>query len=1674
MASDNVQECEKHPNKVAFLKGIRGNFYMEELGSRYVVVKCIKKSSNQQTTYEYMTEKDLQELYHQNIIQIFSYDVVDNYFHIKTEFCNFDLHEYLNISNSLASYHHIDRSQEAKLDILQQIGKGLKYLHNHNKPLIHGNLRPKKVQIKQSTDKITLKVRLSDFHFQGVFIDNNPAESRYCISPEVLADGNNVTTAVDIYAYGCLIHTVLTDSFDESYHPFGKLDDENFLKNVKEGERINKLPKVGDESDFFILADLAIDDCTDAKFKRRPTIDTVLKHPMFWTVRKKELFFHGMYCLQKDAASIELDKMPTFNVGTGNSKNKIVVDYMVNKFKTRPDNSCEMDYEKLVFFIRNTFVHFREREKTLDEEGYQPNILTSGKTEFIRYVIAGYPNLVPDLFKIFRKYFIKHTLDRGECVYHNYNSYFENLGKQILKTTWRSIADKSRINACDIEGLWYEELKPYVAIELAVKFILQLTGAVCDNDKNLFTSIVNYHMPQMSKEYNNFIKYKFDIPKEWSITKPENKSFRYDISDNTRALCEYSNIDIPEIRKPVDLAGKQVYTFSKADFQTAGLRDHYWWLEVTDGKDNKKMHSLLMDSDDELGNILKDHSDVILHRCDITIVNNEDSSSDNLEPFRAIESAVKQILQCTNIDKELFTSIFNEHMPKMSVQYYDCINHKINNRLQDWGIKKPKSNSCQYRISDCKPDTFNREIEVKECDCLFHNPIFFFDKRDTREAVANDYYWWLEVTDGKDNKKMHSFLMDSDDELGNIFQDHSDVILHRCDITIVNNEGSSSDNLEPFRAIESAVKQILQCSNIDKELFTSIVKKHMPKMSVQYYDCINHKINNRLQDWGIKKPKSNSCQYRISDCKPDTFNREIEVKECDCLFHNPIFFFDKRDTREAVANKYYWWLEVECRKSRYLVTGEIDPRRNRIHSFLMDSDDELGIILKYHSNAILHRCDITNVNNKGSSSDNLEPFRAIESAVKKILQYTNIDKELFTSIVKKHMPKMSVQYYDCINHKVNLEECGITKPKDNSIKYNIYGCIREKSDGTIEIEDHQSNKVIYSFNTTDLGTVCKCNYYWWLEFEKAGKKKMHSFLMDDNKELVRNLGDSICFKLHQSKESFKTTTDWKSFPDITIADNGDSSFENLEPYIAIELAVELYIGNIPKPAKKLFTSILNEHMPKVSVQYYDCINHKINNRLQDWGIKKPKSNTNSCQYRISDCKPDTFNSKIEVKECDCLFHNPIFFFDMTDTREALANKYYWWLEVKCRHFWGLNTGILDYTRINKMHSFLTDSDDELADIFTGRIHAILHRCTVKNVNNKGSSSDNLEPFRAIESAVKKILQYTNIDKELFTSIVKKHMPKMSVQYYDCINHKVNLEECGITKPKDNSIEYNINGCIREKSDGTIEIEDHQSNKVIYSFNTTDLGTVCKCNYYWWLEFEKAGKKKMHSFLMDDNKELVRNLGDSICFKLHQSKESFKTTTDWKSFPDITIADNGDSSFENLEPYIAIELAVELYIGNIPKPAKKLFTSILNEHMPKVSVQYYDCINHKINNRLQDWGIKKPKSNTNSCQYRIFDCRPSTFNREIKVKEYDCLCHNPIFFFDKRDTREAVANDYYWWLEVTDGKDNKKMHSFLMDEDAKLEEILDNRGNNTKFYLHRSKQKFGGNYGTRSMCESEYE
>ena len=74
-------------------------------------------------------------------------------------------------------------------------------------------------------------------------------------------------------------------------HPFGDLENAKDLKNkVINGNRMYYLKLENEETDLFILADLAVDDATNGAYKERPNICTFIEHPLFWTVKRKGLF----------------------------------------------------------------------------------------------------------------------------------------------------------------------------------------------------------------------------------------------------------------------------------------------------------------------------------------------------------------------------------------------------------------------------------------------------------------------------------------------------------------------------------------------------------------------------------------------------------------------------------------------------------------------------------------------------------------------------------------------------------------------------------------------------------------------------------------------------------------------------------------------------------------------------------------------------------------------------------------------------------------------------------------------------------------------------------------------------------------------------------------------------------------------------------------------------------------------------------------------------------------------------------------------------------------------------------------------------------------------------------------------------------------------------------------
>ena len=275
---------------VIAIKRINENHDWKDFISEIREAETADSNRNTNNTRKITEVEILREISHQNIIRIHNFKYIDPYIYIPMEMCNENLHQYCKKIK--------DYDIETRLDILKQIGEGIKYLHNRKKPIIHRDLKPENILLK-SNDSSGLIVKVSDFGISRIIkgdegkTHHSTEETKgslYCKPREVLKDSKKITVAVDIYALGCLVQTLLSKS-PEKMHPFGDLGNAKDLENnVINATRIHFLTSEKEKTDLFILADLAVDDATNGAYEKRPDICTFTEHPLFWTTKRKGLF----------------------------------------------------------------------------------------------------------------------------------------------------------------------------------------------------------------------------------------------------------------------------------------------------------------------------------------------------------------------------------------------------------------------------------------------------------------------------------------------------------------------------------------------------------------------------------------------------------------------------------------------------------------------------------------------------------------------------------------------------------------------------------------------------------------------------------------------------------------------------------------------------------------------------------------------------------------------------------------------------------------------------------------------------------------------------------------------------------------------------------------------------------------------------------------------------------------------------------------------------------------------------------------------------------------------------------------------------------------------------------------------------------------------------------------
>ena len=259
--------------------GSYGPVYKGLFKENPIVIKKIFFSSNEEAKKIFCLMQNemkiLVKLHHRHIVPYFGLSKKDH----KNSLCIIS-HQCLGgnlngiISLSL-SYPHI-------IEILYQIGEGLKYLNNPDPVIILGNLKPSNIlfenKISSDTKIEDICVKLGDFGFENLMLkDKINSKSSMNIninvysSPEVL-NGQKATEKSDVYSFGLIMYTMITKKipyYEQNFSSFAQLI--NFVVNMKGQVNLEEI-----EINQHVELKKIIMNCLKYDDKERPSIAEIV------------------------------------------------------------------------------------------------------------------------------------------------------------------------------------------------------------------------------------------------------------------------------------------------------------------------------------------------------------------------------------------------------------------------------------------------------------------------------------------------------------------------------------------------------------------------------------------------------------------------------------------------------------------------------------------------------------------------------------------------------------------------------------------------------------------------------------------------------------------------------------------------------------------------------------------------------------------------------------------------------------------------------------------------------------------------------------------------------------------------------------------------------------------------------------------------------------------------------------------------------------------------------------------------------------------------------------------------------------------------------------------------------------------------------------------------------
>ena len=262
---------------------------------RKVAVKRIQQAEANVVTKEYTI---LSTASHPNIVKNLGVQLDKYFYYIVLELCDTNLDKMVN-NEKINDY-------SIKVKLLYDIASGLDHLHS--KGIIHRDLKPSNILIKKSDDGIIPKI--ADFGISRIIArgrDHYTASIGGLGSPiwcalEVLNKNPRITTAIDMFAYGCMVHFVMCPGSKlQLRHPFGSQKDDmgrdDIIRAIRAGRRKFYLSTIpcsnANAIDVIrkIFSDILVQDLTHTFPENRPNTKHVLNFPLFWDMSKQCSFF---------------------------------------------------------------------------------------------------------------------------------------------------------------------------------------------------------------------------------------------------------------------------------------------------------------------------------------------------------------------------------------------------------------------------------------------------------------------------------------------------------------------------------------------------------------------------------------------------------------------------------------------------------------------------------------------------------------------------------------------------------------------------------------------------------------------------------------------------------------------------------------------------------------------------------------------------------------------------------------------------------------------------------------------------------------------------------------------------------------------------------------------------------------------------------------------------------------------------------------------------------------------------------------------------------------------------------------------------------------------------------------------------------------------------------------